>query len=136
MTGSSYGPAYTPLAQTPPKTVSAGLCDGNPCVPLSRPLSSRLTQTRLQTGDVLWAVIFSAGGNVSVTLRCGGYSETAELSGTGAFKLQMPLSGPGGQISAVLHREGSAVLSLVPAGFVFSHRPTSYNFNAFVASSA
>ena len=92
--------------------------------------------TPLQTGDFLWAMIFSAGGNVSVTLGCGGYSETAELSGTGAFKLRMPLSGPGGQISAVLHREGSVAVSLVPAGFVFSHRPTSYNFNAFVASSS
>lgn len=100
------------------------------------PTLSWLTQTPLQTGDVLWAMIFSAGGNVSATLMCGNYSETAELSGTGAFKLQMPLSGPGGQISAVLHREGSVVVSLVPAGFVFSHRPTSYNFNAFVASSS
>ncbi|KAF9648563.1 glycoside hydrolase family 71 protein [Thelephora ganbajun] len=87
------------------------------------------------TEDFLWAMIFSTGGNVSVTLRCGDYAETAELSGTGAFKLRMPLTGPGGQVSATLWRDGAGVVDLIPAGFVFSRYPTSYNFNAFVASS-
>jgi hypothetical protein len=94
-----------------------------------------LTQTLSQTEDFLWAVIFSTGGNVSVTLKCGDYSETTELSGAGAFKLRMPLTGPGGQVSASLRRDGNDVVSLVPAGFIFSRHPTSYNFNAFVASS-
>lgn len=94
-----------------------------------------LTQAPSQTEDFLWAIIFSTGGNVSVTLRCGDYSETTELSGTGAFKLRMPLTGPGGQVSATLRRDGAGVVDLIPAGFVFSSRPTSYNFNAFVASS-
>ena len=88
-----------------------------------------------QTEDFLWAMIFSTGGNVSVTLECGDYSETTVLSGTGAFKLRMPLADPGGQVSAALRRDGADVVSLVPAGFVFSNRPTSYNFNALVASS-
>jgi hypothetical protein len=80
-------------------------------------------------------MVFSTGGNASVTLKCGDYSETTVLSGTGAFKLRMPLAGPGGQISATLRRDGAGVVSLAPAGFMFSHHPTSYNFNAFVASS-
>ena len=94
-----------------------------------------LIQVLTQTEDFLWAMIFSTGGNVSVTLRCGDYTETTVLSGTGAFKLRMPLAGPGGQISATLRRDGAGVVSLAPAGFMFSHHPTSYNFNAFVASS-
>jgi len=87
------------------------------------------------TDDFLWAMIFSTGGSISVTLRCGDYAETTALSGTGAFKLRMPLVGAGGQISATLRRDGAGVVSLVPAGFVFSSHPTSYNYNAFVASS-
>lgn len=79
-------------------------------------------------------MIFSAGGNSSVTLQCGGYSETTVLSGTGVFKLRMPLTDPG-QVSATLRRDGAGVVDLVPVGFVFSSHPTSYNFNAFVASS-
>ena len=94
-----------------------------------------LTRAPPQTEDFLWAVVFSTGGNVSVTLRCGDYSETTALSGTGAFKLRMPLTGAGGQISATLRRYGAEVVSLVPAGFVFSSHPTSYNYNAFVAFS-
>ena len=107
----------------------------------TRPLLSHifsrcwLTQTLSQTEDFLWAMIFSTGGNVSVTLSCGDYLETTELSGTGAFKLRMPLTGPGGQVSAALRRDGNDVVSLVPVGFMFSRHPTSYNFNAFVASS-
>ena len=80
-------------------------------------------------------MIFSTGGTASVALRCGDYSETTVLSGTGAFKLRMPLTGAGGQVSAVLSRDGAGVVSLVPIGFTFSNHPTSYNFNAFVASS-
>lgn len=72
---------------------------------------------------------------MSVTLRCGDYSETSGLSGAGAFKLRMPLTGPGGQVSATVRRDGNDVVGLVPAGFIFSRHPTSYNFNAFVASS-
>jgi len=87
------------------------------------------------TEDFLWAMIFSTGGNVSVTLGCGDYSETSGLSGAGAFKLRMALTGPGGQVSAAIRRDGVGVISLVPAGFVLSGNPTSYNFNAFVASS-
>lgn len=93
-----------------------------------------LTQSNLQTEDFLWAVVFSTGGNVSVTLRCGDYFEVTELSGAGAFKLRMPLTGPG-EISATLRRDGTRVVSLVPPGFAFSRNPTSYNFNAFVTSS-
>jgi len=96
---------------------------------------NRLTQAPAQTDDFLWAMIFSSGGNVSVTLRCGDYAETTALSGAGAFKLRMPLMGAGGQISATLRRDGAGVVSLVPAGFVFSSHPTSFNYNAFVASS-
>lgn len=80
-------------------------------------------------------MIFSTGGNVSVTLRCGDYSEVTELSGAGAFKLRMPLAGSGGQVSAMLLRNGAGVVSLVPSGFIFSRYAVSYNFNAFVASS-
>jgi len=98
-------------------------------------LPDRLTRSISQTEDFVWAMIFSTGGNTSVTLRCGDYSETTELSGTGAFKLRMPLAGPGGQVSATLLRKGAGVVNLIPAGFLFSHHPTSYNFNAFVASS-
>ena len=94
-----------------------------------------LTQVPAQTDDFLWAMIFSAGENVSVALRCGDYAETTVLSGTGAFKLRMPLMGAGGQISATLRRNGADVVSLIPDGFVFSSHPTSYNYNAFVASS-
>ena len=94
-----------------------------------------LTRAPSQTEDFLWAVIFSTGGNASVTLRCGDYSETTELSGTGAFKLRMPLAGPGGQVSATLRRDGAGIINVIPVGFVFSSHPTSYNFNAFVASS-
>ena len=95
----------------------------------------RLTQASVQTEDFLWAMIFSTGGNVSVVLRCGEYSETTVLSGTGTFKLRLPLMGAGGQISATLRRDGAVVVRLVPVGFVFSSHPTSYNYNAFVASS-
>jgi len=102
---------------------------------LSLCLSGFADTSPLQTEDFLWALIFSAGGKISVTLRCGDYSETTELSGTGAFKLRMPLSGPGCQVSATLLRDGARVVSSVPDGFVFSNHPTSYNFNAFVASS-
>ena len=98
------------------------------------PLDS-LTQAFLQTEDFLWAMVFLTGGNASIRLRCGEYSEATELSGAGAFKLRMPLTGPGGQVSATLWRDGASVVSLVPTGFVFSRYPTSYNFNAFVASS-
>jgi len=94
-----------------------------------------LTQSDFQTEDFLWAVVFSTGGDVSVTLRCGDYFEVTELSGAGAFKLRMPLTGPGGQIAASIRRDGAHVVSLVPPGFTFSRNPTSYNFNAFVASS-
>jgi len=87
------------------------------------------------TEDFVWAMVFSIGGNVSMALRCGDYSEVTKLYGTGAFKLRIPLTGPGGQISATLRRDGADVVSLVPPGFVFSPYPTSYNFNAFVASS-
>jgi len=80
-------------------------------------------------------MVFSTGGNTSVALRCGDYAETTVLSGTGAFKLRMPLMGAGGQISVTLRKNGANVVSLVPAGFVFSSHPTSYNYNAFVASS-
>ena len=80
-------------------------------------------------------MVFSTGGDVSVTLSCGDYFEVTELSGAGAFKLRMPLTGPGGQVSATLRRDGARVVGLVPSGFVFSRNPTSYNFNAFVASS-
>jgi len=85
----------------------------------------RLTRVPSQTEDFLWAVIFSTGGDVSVMLQCGGYSETSVVSGTGAFKLRMPSIGAGGQISATLRRDGAGFVSLVPAGFVFSRRPTS-----------
>jgi len=102
---------------------------------LSSFLPDWLTWAPSQTENFLWAMIFSTGGNVSVTLRCGSHSETTELSGTGAFKLRMPLTGPGGQVSATLRRDGAGVITLVPVGFVFSNHPTSYNFNAFVASS-
>ena len=101
---------------------------------LSLPLNP-LTRALLQTEDFLWAMIFSTGGNFSVTLRCGDYSEVTELSGAGAFKLRMPLTGSGGQVSAMLRRDGAGVVSLVPSGFIFSRYPISYNFNAFVASS-
>ena len=94
-----------------------------------------LMQVVLQTEDFLWAMVFSTGGNISVTLRCGDYSEITELSGAGAFKLRIPLAGTGGQVSAVLRRDGAGVISLIPPGFVFTRSPTSYNFNAFVASS-
>jgi glucan endo-1,3-alpha-glucosidase len=80
-------------------------------------------------------MIFSTGGNVSITLRCGDYSEVTELSGAGPFKLRMPLTGSGGQVSATLWRDGAGVVTLAPSGFIFSQYPTSYNFNAFVASS-
>jgi hypothetical protein len=119
-----------------PKMASANLRDGNMSVPPSFSLSpNSLTRALLQTEDFLWAIIFSTGERVEVTLSCGDYSEVTELSGAGAFKLRMPLTGSGGQVSAMLRRDGAGVVSLVPSGFVFSRYPASYNFNAFVASS-
>jgi len=135
VTGYFYGVACTLLTQTLPVIISANLRDGNTSVlPLFFPLGL-LTQDPSQTEDFVWAMVFSIGGNVSMALRCGDYSEVTKLYGTGAFKLRIPLTGPGGQISATLRRDGADVVSLVPPGFVFSPYPTSYNFNAFVASS-
>ena len=81
--------------------------------------------------------MFSTGGEVTVTLTCGSYSESTEITGSGAFKIKMSFNGAieGGQVSAVLKRSGVPVVNFVPAGFVFDRDPKSYNFNAFVAGS-
>lgn len=135
VTGYFYGVGCTLPAQKLPGIISANPRDGNTSVLLLFFPLALLTQDPSQTEDFVWAMVFSTGGNISLTLRCGDYSEVTKLHGTGAFKLRMALAGPGGQISATLRRDGADVISLVPPGFVFSPYPTSYNFNAFVASS-
>ena len=98
-----------------------------PCCQLNSP----------QTQDYLWGVVFSTGGAASVILSCGNYSETTQISGPGAFKVKMyfdPAIG-GGQVSAVLKRNGASVIDFVPSGFMFDTNPKMYNFNAFVAGS-
>jgi glucan endo-1,3-alpha-glucosidase len=74
---------------------------------------------------------------VSVTLSCGDYSETTEISGPGAFKINMSFasSTSGCQISATMNRNGIYVVNFAPVGFIFDRNPSLYNFNAFVAVS-
>lgn len=81
--------------------------------------------------------MFSSGGSASITLSCESYSETTEITGSGSFKIKMSFDGApaGGQVSAVMMRDGVSVVDFVPAGFVFDRNPRSYNFNAFVAGS-
>jgi glucan endo-1,3-alpha-glucosidase len=91
----------------------------------------------IQTDDTLWVIVFSTGGAVSVTLSCGSHSETSKISGSGYFKLKMSFNeaADGGQVSAVMKRNGAEVLKTSPPGFVFDRNPQMYNFNAFVAAS-
>jgi hypothetical protein len=59
------------------------------------------------------------------------------VSGSGAFKIKMSFNGAatGGQVSAMVKRDGVSVVDFSPVGFVFDRNPKSYNFNAFVAVS-
>lgn len=51
----------------------------------------------------------------------------------GVSKLSVPIT-PGGTMKGVIQRDGKTVVELAPKEFTFQGAPTSYNFNAFVAS--
>ncbi|KAI0353317.1 hypothetical protein OH77DRAFT_1407081 [Trametes cingulata] len=84
------------------------------------------------TQDYLWAVtLLTAPANV--TLSCGSSSQKT-LVPAGLSKLKLKLSASC-SVKATVMRNSTTALSFAPAGFNFNTRPSSYNFNAFVAAS-
>ncbi|CDO69094.1 Glycoside Hydrolase Family 71 protein [Trametes cinnabarina] len=91
-----------------------------------------LIGTRAQTQDYLWAVaLLTAPANV--TLSCGSSSQTTRVP-AGLSKLKLRLSADCA-VKALVTRNATAALAFSPAGFSFTTRPRSYNYNAFVAAS-
>ncbi|TFK85418.1 glycoside hydrolase family 71 protein [Polyporus arcularius HHB13444] len=84
------------------------------------------------TQDYLWAVtLLTAPANV--TLTCGSSTQRT-LVPAGLSKLKLKLS-TSCAVNATVARGASTPVQFSPAGFNFSVRPPSYNFNAFVAAS-
>lgn len=51
----------------------------------------------------------------------------------GVSKLSLPIT-PGGTMRGVIQRDNKTVVELAPKDFTFQGSPSSYNFNAYVAS--
>ncbi|KAJ7459880.1 glycoside hydrolase [Mycena latifolia] len=94
------------------------------------PTSFQLTQ------DVAWAVVMATAPG-SVTLSTSPTtSQTFDVT-PGVNKLSIPIA-PGGTLNGVLSRDGQDVVTLATPGtdFTFNGSPTTFNYNAFVASAS
>jgi glucan endo-1,3-alpha-glucosidase len=68
----------------------------------------------------------------TVTLKTGDFSVQTFNVESGVTKLSVPLT-PGGSMYGKIERDGATIVELDPE-FTFDANPTTYNFNAFVAS--
>ncbi|KAG8966466.1 hypothetical protein FRC03_011915 [Tulasnella sp. 419] len=81
------------------------------------------------TSDYLWALLFSKGSG-TFTLTSGSNSQTfGVVAGVNKFKMAQSV----GEVGAKLVRDSTTVFNFIPSGFTFTHSPTTYNFNAYVA---
>ncbi|TFK49592.1 glycoside hydrolase family 71 protein [Heliocybe sulcata] len=95
--------------------------------PVAKPTNYELDQ------DQLWAVVFSTAA-ATVTLSTSATTNQTFSVAAGVSKLNMPLT-VGGYMQGQIIRSGKTVVSLKPSGYNFTAKPTSYNYNAFVAYS-
>ncbi|KAJ7505299.1 glycoside hydrolase [Mycena galericulata] len=98
--------------------------------PLPAPTNFQVTQ------DQIWALVLAtAQGNVTLT---DGISPPQSFEVVpGVNKLSIPIV-PGGTLNGMLERNGQMVVQLTPAGsnFTFNAAPSTFNYNAFVASAS
>ncbi|KAF8644534.1 hypothetical protein AX16_008410 [Volvariella volvacea WC 439] len=80
--------------------------------------------------DFLWAAVF-ATGPASVTLQCGGSSQTFNVN-AGVNKLKVPTAP--GRITVSMNRNGATIINQSPSDFTFTNNPTLYNYNAYVGA--
>ena len=69
----------------------------------------------------------------SVTLTTSPTTSKTFQVPAGLSKLSLPIF-PGGTIKGTVERDGQTIVELSPTNFTFQANPTTYNFNAFVAS--
>ncbi|KAG8932422.1 hypothetical protein FRC03_011917 [Tulasnella sp. 419] len=82
------------------------------------------------TQDYLWAVLFSTGTG-TLTLSSGSNTQSFNVvAGVNRFQLAQNVGG----VNARLVRGSTTIFNFTPSGFTFTHSPSTYNFNAYVAS--
>ncbi|KAH0831955.1 glycoside hydrolase family 71 protein [Lanmaoa asiatica] len=96
--------------------------------PVARPTNYEIS------ADKIWVVVF-ATSPANVTLSTSSTESQTFPVTTGVTKLSL-LINAGGYMKAVLQRNGQTIVNLQPESFYFNPSPSSYNFNAFVASSS
>ncbi|KAI0316034.1 glycoside hydrolase [Amylostereum chailletii] len=85
------------------------------------------------TADAVWAVVFAKSAG-TVTLKTSDSNSQTFAVVAGMNKLSIAISA-GGTMYAKLVRDGQTVVELSPS-FTFNGSPSSYNYNAFAASSS
>lgn len=71
-------------------------------------------------------------GPAAVTLTSGSNTKTFVIS-AGITKLK--LESAAGSIRGTMTRDGKIILDVAPSGFTYTTSPSTYNYNAFVATS-
>ncbi|KAF8798939.1 glycoside hydrolase family 71 protein [Phlegmacium glaucopus] len=82
--------------------------------------------------DAIWAVVLTTAPS-NVTLSTSPTTSKTFQVPAGLSKLALPIT-PGGIMKGTIERNGQTIVELNPNEFTFQGSPTTYNFNAFVAS--
>ncbi|PPQ65381.1 hypothetical protein CVT26_000006 [Gymnopilus dilepis] len=82
--------------------------------------------------DAVWAVVMATEPSTVVLSVSPTSSMTFQVP-AGVSKLAIPIT-PGDTMKGVIQRNGQTIVELNPTEFTFQGSPSTYNFNAFVAS--